>query len=150
MTTKFLLVTIAPTTGSGLPLPAPVACAAVPSTDSVYIYADEDGEVGTWIIRSTCGPDCIAYVTTGPGKGFAASLVDGRFTVTRMVPGGLTCPPYFVGDNASYFDGGTYPVIATQWWDPVTLTGEVDFLESDAPCGLHDRRDTFTLTQVGE
>lgn len=117
--------------------------------DGVYTYADEDGVTGTWVIRTTCTPACVAHVTTGPGRGFDAPLVDGRFIVTRTVPGGAECPSYPVGENGAWFDGGAHPVTVTQWWDPRTLTGEVDFLDSPAPCGLGDVHDGFTLTRIG-
>jgi hypothetical protein len=61
------------------------------------------------------------------------------------------CPGYttIVGETPASVDGGEHPVTVNQWWDPRTLTGEVDFLETSAPCGLHDLRDTFTLTRIG-
>ncbi|WP_264061478.1 hypothetical protein [Mycobacterium angelicum] len=136
--------------GAGLCATGPVVKAEVPAAmDGVYTYADEDGVTATWIIRTACTPGCIAHVTTGPGRGFDAALVDGRYTVTRTVPEGAVCPSYTVGDNGSWFDGGAHPVTVTQWWDPLTLAGEVDFLDSPAPCGLGDRHDHFTLTKVG-
>jgi hypothetical protein len=129
----------------------PIARAEVPAMDGVYTYADEDGVVATWSIRTTCTPGCVAHVTTAAGRGFDAPLVNGRYTVTRTVPEGAVCPGHadFVGETAAWFDGGEHPVKVYQWWDPRTLTGEVDFLESSAPCGLHDLRDTFTLTRIG-
>ena len=145
------LAAIALLSGSGLNATAPLAGAEVPAMDGVYTYADEDGVVATWKIRTTCTPGCVAHVTTGPGRGFDAPLVNGRFTVTRTVPEGAICPAYtaFVGETPASFDGGEHPVTVNQWWDPRTLTGEVDFLETSAPCGLVDRRDTFTLTRIG-
>lgn len=129
---------------------APPASAEVPTMmDGDYAYQDEDGVVATWTIRTTCTPACVAHVTTAPGYGFTAPLVNGRYAVKRTVPEGAVCPPYQLGDNGSSFDGGTHPVHVYQWWDPVTLAGEVDFLETTAPCGLHDLRDTFTLTKIG-
>ncbi len=130
----------------GLCATPPIAWAESPTMDGVYHYADEDGAVGTWIIRTTCTPDCVAHVTTAPGRGFDAPLVDGRYTITRTVSEGATCPVYSVGDFNLY-GGSTHPVTFIQWWDPVTLTGEVDFLETSAPCGLPDLRDRFTLTK---
>lgn len=135
--------------GMGLSVTTLLARAEVPAMDGVYAYADEDGVTGTWIIRTTCTPGCAAHVTTGPGRGFDAPLVDGRYIVTRVVPEGAVCPAYTVGDNGAWFDGGAHEVTATQWWDPRTLTGEVDFLRSPAPCGLGDLHDRFTLTRIG-
>jgi hypothetical protein len=40
-------------------------------------------------------------------------------------------------------------VTINQTWDPVALTGEVDFLDTSAPCGLVDPHDFFTLTRIG-
>jgi hypothetical protein len=117
--------------------------------DGLYTYADEDGVVATWAIRTTCTPGCVAHVTTAPGHGFDAHLVNGRYTTTRVVPEGASCPAYTVGDNGALFDGGSHPVTVYQWWDPATLTGEVDFLDTPAPCALHDQHDTFTLTRIG-
>ena len=115
--------------------------------DGVFTYADEDGVVATWNITTTCTPGCVAHVTTAPGQGFDAPLVNGRYAATRTVPGGAVCPVEAIGETL--FDGGAHPVTVYQWWDPRTLTGEVDFLESPAPCGLHDWRDSFTLTKIG-
>jgi hypothetical protein len=129
----------------------PIARAEVPAMDGVYTYADEDGVVATWSIRTTCTPGCVAHVTTAPGRGFDAPLVNGCYTVTRIVPEGAVCPGHadLVGETFAWSDGGEHPVKVHQWWDPRTLTGEVDFLESSAPCGLHDLRDTFTPTRIG-
>lgn len=115
--------------------------------EGVYHYADEDGVTGTWTIGTTCTPGCVAHVSTGPGMGFDAPLVNGRYAVKRVVPEGAVCPAYFVGDVP--FAADSHPVHVYQWWDPVTLAGEVDFLETSAPCGLHDLRDAFTLTKIG-
>jgi hypothetical protein len=139
---------IALLSGLGLYATPPIAWAESPMMDGVYHYVDEDGAVGTWIIRTTCAPDCVAHVTTAPGRGFDAPLIDGRFTVTRVVPDGATCPVINAGDFNLY-GGGKHDVTVNQWWDPVTLTGEVDFLESSAGCGLPDLRDSFTLTRFG-
>lgn len=120
--------------------------------EGVYHYADEDGAVGTWTIKTTCTPDCVAHVMTAQGGGFDAPLVDGRYTNTRTIAEGAVCPAfpeYTLWEHLRMNDGGRHPVTLTQWWDPQTLTGEVDFLESSAPCGLHDLRDTFTLTRIG-
>jgi hypothetical protein len=111
--------------------------------NGVYHYADEDGDTGTWVIRTACTPNCVAPVTTSPTRGFDAELIDGRYISTRTVAEGAICP---AGEGG---DGGQHPVTFTQWWDPQTLTGEVDFLESSAPCGLKDLRGAFTLTKFG-
>lgn len=136
---------------SGLLLGAAAAPARgeIPVMDGVYTYLDEDGVTATWTIRTACTPQCVAHVTTWPGHGFAAPLVNGRHTVTRTVPYGVTCPEYMLGDNGSMWDGGEHPVTVHQWWDPVTLRGEVDFVDTTAWCGIPDPHDTFTLTKVG-
>lgn len=126
-----------------------LAGAEVPPMEGVFTYADEDGVAATWTVRTTCTPHCVAHVTTTPGHGFAAPLINGRHTVTRTVPEGVTCPTYYLGDNGSAWGGGTYPVTVHQWWDPATLAGGVDFLDSTAPCGIPDPHDTFTLTRIG-
>lgn len=146
---KAVLATIALSSTAWLGVTAPPARAEAPPADGVYTYADEDGVVATWTIRTACAPHCVAHVTTAPGFGFTAPLVNGRHTVTRVVPEGVTCPAYLLGDNGSLWDGGTHPVTVHQWWDPLSLTGEVDFLESSAPCGIPDPHDTFTLTKIG-
>ncbi|OBK28944.1 hypothetical protein A5634_19240 [Mycobacterium asiaticum] len=126
-----------------------MARADSPAMDGVYTYLDDDGFAATWTVRTTCSPDCVAQVTTTPGHGFAAPLINGRHTVTRTVPDGVTCPEYFLGDNGSTWGGGMHPVTVHQSWDPRTLVGEVDFVDSPAPCGIPDPHDTFTLTKVG-
>jgi len=141
------IVAISLMSGLGLSAPPPLARAEVPPMDGVFTYADEDGVVATWIIKTTCTPGCVAHVTTAPGHGFDAPLVDGRYAVTRTVPEGALCPEFLI--EGSSFGGDMHPVTVYQWWNPLTLTGEVDFLESPAPCGLRDWRDTFTLTKVG-
>jgi len=88
-------------------------------------------------------------VTTDPGLGFAAPLIEGRYTVTRDVPNGVTCPAYRLGDNGALFPGGTYPVTVRQWWDPRTLVGEVRFLDSPSPCGIPNPRNHFVLSKIG-
>jgi hypothetical protein len=123
--------------------PAPLASAAPPAAadakmNGVYHYADEDGGHGTWIVHTTCAPGCVAHVSTSMDSGFDAPLVDGRYTVNRSIPEGAICP-----------DSSQHPIDVTQSWDPVTLSGEVDFLTTSAPCGLEDNRDVFTLTKVG-
>jgi hypothetical protein len=128
---------------------APPAQAEVPPMDGVYTYADDDGDSGTWAIRTTCTPGCVAQVTTGPGRGFDAPLLNGRFVATRVVPDGVYCPGYHFHEDFYYYYAGSHPVTVTQWWDPVTLTGAVDFLSTSAPCGLSDAHDTFTLTRIG-
>lgn len=125
------------------------ASAEVPATDGVYAYMEGPIVAGTWTIRTTCTPQCVAHVTTAPGHGFTAPLVDGRHMVTRTVPEGVTCPSYFLGDNGSSWGGGTHPVTVRQWWDPATLVGGVDFLASSAPCGIPHPHDSFTLVKVG-
>ncbi|WP_108925225.1 hypothetical protein [Mycobacterium montefiorense] len=125
-------------------LPAPNASAEPLATpddakmNGVYHYADEDGGHGTWIVHTTCTPGCVAHVSTSMDNGFDAPLVDGRYTVNRSIPEGAICP-----------DSSQHPIDITQSWDPLTLTGEVDFLTTSAPCGLEDNRDIFTLTRVG-
>lgn len=117
--------------------------------NGVYTYLDDDGVAATWTITTTCTPACVAHVTTSPGHGFAAPLVNGRHAVTRTVPDGVRCPTYLLGDNGSLWGGGEYPVTVYQWWDPHALAGGVDFLDSPAPCGIADPHDNFTLTKVG-
>lgn len=126
----------------------PVASAEVPKMQGVYAYTESDGVAATWTITTTCAPDCVAHVTTAPGHGFTAPLVNGRHTVTRSVPDGVTCPPYQLGDNGSLWSGGTWPVTVRQWWDPVTLNGGVDFLDSPSPCGIPNPRTSFTLSRI--
>lgn len=128
---------------------APLAGAEVPATEGVYTYLDDDGVTATWTIRTTCTPQCVALVTTSPGHGFAAPLVNGVHAVTRSVPDGVTCPSYSLGDNGSSWGGGAYPVTVRQWWNPNTLIGGVDFIDSPSPCGIPDPHDTFTLTRIG-
>ena len=126
-------------TGVALCAPAPLAGAADDSRmNGVYGYADEDGLTGTWIISTTCTPGCVAHVKTALDSGFDAPLVNGRYTVTRTVPEGAVCP-----------DNSQHPVNINQSWDPVTLVGEVDFLDTSAPCGLADPHDDFVLTKIG-
>ena len=111
---------------AGLCAPAPLAGAADDTKmNGVYSYADEDGLTGTWIITTTCTPGCVAHVKTALDSGFDAPLVNGRYTVTRTVPEGAVCP-----------DNSQHPVNINQSWDPATLIGEVDFLDTSAPCGL--------------
>lgn len=133
--------------GLGLSAAPPNAVAEVPSMNGVYHYADEDGDVGTWTITTTCNPRCVANVTTAPGHGFEAHLENGRFVTTRVVPDGLECPHVFM--NEMWLGGGTHEVVATQSWDPVTLTGEVHFSHTAPPCTLDDQHDRFTLTRIG-
>lgn len=132
----------------GISVTPPPARAEAPTTTGVYLYADEDGDTGMWTIRTTCTPDCVAHVTTTSGRGFDAALIDGRYTNTRTIPGGITCPGHTAGDFGRWIPASEHPVTVTQWWDPVTLTGEVDFFNEAAPCGLADRRDSFTLTRI--
>lgn len=128
---------------------SPIARAEVPAADGVYAYMEGPAAAETWTIRTTCTPQCVAHVTTTPGHGFTAPLVDGNYVVTRTVPQGVTCPSYFLGDNGSSWGGGTHPVTVHQWWDPVTLAGGVDFLDSPAPCGIPNPHNTFTLVKIG-
>ena len=74
--------------------------------------------------------------------------MNGRYAVTRIVPEGVECPWYPIGDYGSWIEASTHTVAVYQWWDPKTLTGEVDFLESGIPC-VHDLNDSFTLTKIG-
>ncbi|SOJ56522.1 hypothetical protein MSIMFB_04001 [Mycobacterium simulans] len=149
MRCKTLVAATAVFAGVGSCATPPLARAEVSAMDGVYTYADEDGVVATWAINTTCTPRCVAHVTTAPGQGFDAPLVDGRYFVTRTVPEGAICPAHIPGDGGSPHDASQHPVTVNQWWDPITLTGEVDFLESPAPCGLGDWHDRFTLTRVG-
>lgn len=126
----------------------PPTQAEVPTLAGVYLYADEDGDTGTWAIRTTCTPDCVAHVTTSSGRSFDAALVDGRYTNTRTIPGGVVCPGHTAGDFGRWIPASEHLVTVTQWWDPVTLAGEVDFYNDAAPCGLADRTDRFTLTRI--
>lgn len=116
----------------------PLASGDDTKMNGVYHYADEDGGAGTWIIRTTCTPGCVAHVSTSMEGGFDAPLVNGRYTVARTVPEGAVCP-----------DSSQHPIDVNQSWDPLTLTGEVDFVNTTAPCGLDDNRDVFTLTRIG-
>lgn len=126
---------------------APLATADAPVTNGAYRYTDQNGNVATWIIRTECTPGCLADVTTSPGHGFTAPLVNGTYTVTRTVPDGLTCPLYPVGEIL--LGGGRYPVVARQFWDARTLHGGVDYLDTPAPCPIANLHDTFTLTPIG-
>lgn len=117
----------------------PLAAADDLKMNGVYHYADEDGDTGTWTISTTCKQVCVAHVTTGPGQGFNAPLIDGRYDVKRTMPAGAICSN----------DLSQHPVTVDQWWDPLTLTGVAIFLDSTAPCGLSDPSDTFTLTKIG-
>ncbi|GFG67396.1 hypothetical protein MKUB_48860 [Mycobacterium kubicae] len=126
---------------------APLANAEVHPADGVFTYTDDDGTQGTWTIRTTCAPQCVAHVTTGPGQSFAAPLINGRHTVTRTVPQGVKCPLYAFAD--SLWGGGTYPATIDQSWSPQTLTGDVNYLQSSAPCSIADLHDTFRLSRIG-
>jgi len=128
---------------------APPAFADAPPKDGAFTYLDENGQSATWIIRTTCSPDCVAQVTTSPGHGFTAPLIDGRPTATRSVPDGVTCPSSFIGDSGSLRDGGVWPVTVRQSWDPGTLHGDVYFLDSPSPCGIPVWHQTFTLMKIG-
>jgi hypothetical protein len=144
MRIKTFIAAIAVFAGGAAWAPAPLASAAPPAAaddtkmHGVYHYADEDGGHGTWIVHTTCAPGCVAHVSTSMDSGFDAPLVDGRYTVNRSIPEGAICP-----------DNSQHQIDVTQSWDPVTLSGEVDFLTTSAPCGLEDHRDVFTLTKVG-
>lgn len=119
------------------------------TTNGIYLYHDEDGDSGKWTIRTACTPDCVAHVTTSSGRGFDAQLIDGRYTNTREIPEGVTCPGYTAGDYARWIPPSTYPITVFQWWDPQTLIGEVDYIEHSAPCNLSDHNDRFTLHKIG-
>ncbi|WP_096289589.1 hypothetical protein [Mycobacterium ahvazicum] len=123
-------------------LPASAEPLAAPDDtklNGVYHYADEDGDTGTWTINTTCKQVCVAHVTTAPGQGFNAPLIDGQYSVTRTIPEAAICPN----------DNSLHPVTVQQSWDPLTLTGLAVFLDSTAPCGLTDSHDIFTLTKIG-
>ncbi|OBJ51704.1 hypothetical protein [Mycobacterium sp. 1423905.2] len=126
---------------------APLASAEVRPADGVFTYTDDNGVQATWTIRTTCAPQCVAQVTTGPGQSFSAPLVNGRHTVTRTVPQGVKCPLYAFAD--SLWGGGTYPATIDQSWSPQTLTGDVNYLQSSAPCSIADLHDSFTLSRIG-
>lgn len=137
------------TLATGLtPSAASPASAEVPTMDGVYLYADEDGDTGKWVIRTTCTPDCVAHVTTSPGRGFDAPLVDGRYTNSRTIPEGVVCPGHTAGDYGRWIAASEHPVTVVQWWDPATLAGEVDYIDHDAPCTLASHTDRFTLTRI--
>jgi hypothetical protein len=147
MRMKRLLAIVAVLSCSLLGTVASPARAEVPVGEGVYLYLDTGGGSATWHIRTTCTPQCVAQVTTAPGHGFAAPLINGRPTVTRIVPDGVTCPLYQVGELLA--GGGTWPVTVHQSWDPRTLRGEVYFVESPSPCGIPNSDGTFTLTRIG-
>lgn len=133
--------------GLGLTAATPQASAEAPTMEGVYHYADEDGDVGTWTVATTCSPSCVAHVTTRTGRSFDAQLVDGRYVNSRTIPEGLQCPEYMVGEL--FLGGGSHSVDVIQWWDPIALTGEVDFMHSAVPpCYLDDHHDKFTLTRI--
>lgn len=148
MTSKAFPAAIALLCGLGLSAP-PQAAAELPTMNGVYNYSDEDGDVGTWTVTTTCNPSCVAHVTTGSGRSFDARLENGRYVNSRIIMDGLECPPYFIGELV--LGGRSHPVNVTQWWDPATLTGEVDFAHASgvAPCTLDDHHDRFTLTRIG-
>jgi hypothetical protein len=149
MTTHSILAAVALSCGACLGAAGTPAGAEVPVAEGVYAYTEAQGVGAIWTIRTTCTPGCVAYVTTDPGLGFAAPLTNGRYSVTRVVPTGVTCPAIRIGDNGALFDGGTYPVTVRQSWDPLTLAGEVRFLDSPSPCGIPNPRDRFVLSKVG-
>lgn len=124
----------------------PPARADSQAMGGVYTYRQADGSSGSWTIDTACTPNCVAYVTTSHGHGFAAPIVHGRASVTRTVPDGVTCPLYPFAE--SLWGGGSYPVTVNQSWDPHTLAGEVDFVDTPAPCGIAAPHQTFTLTKV--
>jgi len=116
--------------------------------NGTFVYHDEDGDSGTWVVTTSCTPDCVAHVTTAAGGTFDAALVDGRYTSTRTIPDAVTCPGYTAGDFGRWIPSSTHPITVTQWWDPQTLSGEVDFFDHTGPCGLADHSDRFTLTRI--
>ncbi|BDB40344.1 MULTISPECIES: hypothetical protein [Mycobacterium] len=147
MTIKAFPAVIALMAGLGLiAAPAPAQAEAL-MADGTYHYADDDGDTGTWTIRTTCAPHCVAHVTTASGRSFDARLENGRFVSFRLIPDGLECPTYLASEVV--LGGGTHPVLVTQWWDPITLSGEVEFSHSAPPCALDDQHDRFTLTRIG-
>jgi hypothetical protein len=148
MRTKTLIAAIAVFAGAASWATAPPAWAESPAMSGIYTYTDEDGVVATWIIHTTCTPDCVAHVTDASNQGFDAPLVDGRYIVTRTVPEAVLCPAWSAGEGGASGGVSLHPVNVVQWWNPLTLNGEVDFLESGVPCA-HDRHDTFTLTKIG-
>lgn len=142
--------------GVGLGVTAPQAKAYEPAMDGVYLYIDEDGGTGTWTVNTTCNPDCIAHVTTALRRGFDAPFVDGRYVNSRTIPDGLDCPLYQMAD--SLWDPGDHPVSVIQWWDPITLRGEVHFTPAeqvDYPhtppsCYIVEHHQVFSLTKVSQ
>ena len=147
MRMKRLLTIVALLCASSIGAVSPLASAEVSPGEGVYLYQDTGGGSATWTIKTTCTPQCVAQVTTAPGHGFAAPLINGHPTTTRIVPNGVTCPMYQLGELL--WDGGTWPVTVHQSWDPSTLRGEVSFLESPSPCGIPNSHGTFTLTRIG-
>ncbi|MHA7649110.1 hypothetical protein ACX9NE_04950 [Mycobacterium sp. ML4] len=130
-------------------------CAVAPSAwaeddhvmNGVYSYRDDDGGLGTWTVRTSCNPNCVAHVTTASGRTFEASLVNGRYVNVRTIPDGIDCPLIQIGDTLA--DPGNQAVEVRQWWDPVTLIGEVEFNYDSSPCHVGDYHDRFTLTEIG-
>lgn len=147
MRMKIILAIVAVACGSLLGAVTPPARAEILVGEGVYAYLDTGGGYGTWHISTACTPQCVAQVTTAPGHGFAAPVINGRPTVTRIVPNGVTCPLYQVGELLA--DGGTWPVTVHQSWDPRTLRGDVYFVDSPSPCGIPNSHSTFTLTRIG-
>lgn len=124
------------------------AWAEDPTTNGTFLYHDEDGDTGRWTITTNCAPDCVAHVTTATGREFDAALIDGRYTSTRTIADAVTCPGFTAGDYGRWIPASTHPITVTQWWDPQTLVGEVDFYDHSGPCGLADHHDRFTLTRI--
>jgi len=155
MRIKVLVAAIGLLLGVAPGVVAPQARAESPMMDGVYLYADADGGTGTWTVNTTCSPDCIAHVTTALGRSFDAPFIDGRYVNSRTIPDGLDCPLYQMAD--SLWDPGSHPVSVVQWWDPITLKGEVhftpagqvDFPHSPPSCYIVEHHQLFTLTKAG-
>ena len=147
MRMKRLLALVAVLSGALLGAVAPPARAEVPTGEGVYSYLDTAGGYATWHIRTACTPQCVAQVTTAPGHGFAAPLVNGRPTVTRIVPNGVNVP---CTKSAKY-----WPMAAR---GPLPSINRGTHARSAARCTswrarrravFLTRTATFTLTRIG-